>query len=116
MLCPTRSTVKHGSIASIIDNYEELKLTFDKSEIIVKDTEMKSRIIGVESKTNKFDFLSGLLVSEFLFRNCDNVRKALQPDTISASEGQIIANMTIEALTFTRNESSFELLWKKANI
>ena len=74
--CPTRWTVRHDSIASIIDNYEELKLTFDKSKKIFKDTEMKTRIIGVESKMNEFDFLSGLLVSEFLFRNCDNLSKA----------------------------------------
>ena len=100
--------VEHGSIASIIiDNYEELKLTFDRSKKIVKDTEMKSSIIGVESKMNEFDFL---------FRNCDNLSKVLQSDTISANEGQRIANMTMEALISTRNESSFELLWKKVNI
>ena len=49
---------------------------------------MKSRIIGVESKMNEFDFLLGMLASEFLFPNCDNLSKALLSDTISASEGQ----------------------------
>ena len=98
MLCPTRWTVKHGSIQSIIDNYEELQLTFDRAKKIVKDTEMKSRIIFIESKMNEFGFLFGLLLSEFLFRNCDNLSKALQSDTISASEGQRIANITTEAL------------------
>ena len=77
---------------------------------------MKSRIIGIENTMNEFDFLSGLLVSEVLFRNCDNLSKPLQSDTISASERQRIANITIEALISTRNESSFELLWEKVNI
>ena len=32
VLCPTRWTVQYISIAGIIDNYEELKLTFDRSK------------------------------------------------------------------------------------
>ena len=114
VLCPTRWTVRKDSISSILQNYEELRVTFDKGKQLVNDMEMKACILGIGSKMDDFEFLFGLLLGELIFGNCDNVSKALQSENISASEGQTTINMTVQALIKIRNGDSFKLFWAKA--
>ena len=50
VLCPTRWTVRADSLKSILDNYQALQETWQTSLDVVKDTEMKCRILGVSSQ------------------------------------------------------------------
>ena len=87
-------TVKHGSIKSILENYDELKGTWKTSKNIVTNTEMKTRIIGVESKMETCHFVFGLLLGETIFVNCDNLSMALQSSSASAYDDQSTESMT----------------------
>ena len=66
VLCPHRWTVRAQSLKSILDNYEALCATWDEAIEIAKDTETKSRLIGVSSQMVKFDYFLGLCL-ESLF-------------------------------------------------
>ena len=63
------------------------------------DTEVKSRIVGI-----------------LTFGHIDNLSKALQTTTMSASEGQEIARKTISTLKNIRQDSNFDLFWEKLKI
>ena len=113
VLCPHRWTVRAQSLKSILDIYEALFVTWDKAIEIAKDTETKSRLIGVSSQMNKFDFFFGLMLGELILNHTDNLSCTLQKTNISAAQGQSVAKLTVITLQKIRNDQSFELLWKK---
>lgn len=47
VLCPTRWTVRAGALHSIQANYDVLQCLWTESLDIVKDAEMRGRILGV---------------------------------------------------------------------
>ena len=55
-LCPTRWTVQAEALKSILNNYEVLNELWHECLEIVKETEMKARIYGVQSQMQKFDY------------------------------------------------------------
>ena len=61
-----------------------------------------------------FDFFFGLTFGEILLRHTDNLSKALQKPC-SASEGQIVADMTKRTLQGMRTDENFVLFWQKVN-
>ena len=60
-----------------------------------------------------FNFLFGTVLCEVLLRHTDNLSKALQKKTISAAEGQGVAQMVIATICTLQTEESFSLFWKK---
>ena len=46
-------------------------------------------------------------------RHNDNLSRTLQKSTISAAEGQCVADMTVRTLQTIRNDSAFDLFWEK---
>ena len=98
MLCPTRWTVRGQALCSIIVNYDMLQLLWEESLAIVKEAEIKSRIMCVSTYIKSFDFLFGVLLGERLLLRSDNLSKALQLSTMSAAEGQKVVAMIIKAL------------------
>ena len=72
-LCPHRWTVRAQLLRSILDNYEALCTTWEKAIEIAKDTEMKSRIIGVSSQMEKFDYFYGVMLGELILNHTDNL-------------------------------------------
>ena len=113
VLCPTRWTVCADPLSSIIDNYVSLQDTWEEAADIVHDTETKARIRGVSSQMETFNFLFGTVLCEMLLCHTDNLSKALQKKTISAAEGQGVAQMVIATICTLRTEESFSLFWKK---
>ncbi len=101
------------TLQSIVMNYDILMLLWEESLEVVKNTEMRSRIRGVASCMQSFDFFFGVLLSELILRHSDNLSKTLQSPKVSAAEGQSIAKMTLVTLKSIRSESSFELFWDK---
>ena len=66
VLCPTRWTVKADSLHSILENYEVLMRLWDESLQIVKETEMRGRIIGVATYMKSFRFFFRIILGEML--------------------------------------------------
>jgi len=112
VLCPTRWTVRAGSMRSIIDNYHVLQKLWDEAAEIVRDSETIARIRGVAAQMRTFDFFWGLLLGECLLRNTDNLSKTLQKK-FSASEGHLVACQTKQTIMRMRNEESYDLFCKK---
>ncbi len=111
VLCPTRWTVRAQALQSIITNYEPLQMLWEELLTFVKDTEMKSRIQGVATCMESFDFFFGASLGELLLRHSDNLSKALQSTSMSAAEGQKIAEMTVITLQSMRSDENFTLFW-----
>ena len=74
-LCPHRWTVRAEFMKSIIDNYEVLCQTWTESLQVVRDTEMKSKIIGVSSQVETFQYFYGVTVGELILRHANNLSK-----------------------------------------
>ena len=64
VLCPTRWTVKAASFSSISENYNALQMTYETALEDTTDTEVKSRIVGVQAKWRPLTFFS-VSISEF---------------------------------------------------
>ena len=79
---------------------------------IVKNTEMKSRIIKVSTKMESFEFFFGFMLGETILSHSDNLSRTLQSSTISAA-GQGVAAITVANLENMRNNPAFDLLWGK---
>ena len=110
--CPTRWTVRGKTLLSILNNHVELMELWKWSLTVVKDTEMKARIIGVKSMMKKFDFLFGCAIGKTLLNQTDSLSAKLQCPKLSALETQTIAMYTVRALKQDRNENSFEIFWE----
>jgi len=113
-LCPTRWTVRADAMESIIKNYQILQELWEKATDIIHDTETVARIRGVASQMSTFDFFFDLVFGEILLRHTDNLSRTLQKPC-SASEGQIIADMTKRTLQEMRTDENFVLFWKKVS-
>ena len=74
----------------ILSNYKILYVLWEESLDYVKETDMRSRIIGVQMCMRSFDFLFGAMLGELLLRHTDNLSKALQSPGISAADGQVV--------------------------
>ena len=107
-LCPHRWTVRAQSLKSILDNYEALCATWEEALDIAKDTETKSRIIGVSTQMKKFDYFFGIMLGELILNHTDNLSRTLQKTTISAAQGQSVAKLTVATLQKIRNDNDFE--------
>ena len=82
----------------------------------VTDSEVQARVIGVDATMNRFDFLFGLVLAESLLRHIDNVNKTLQTPSLTASEGQQVADLTCKTLSWLRNTEAFDFLWEKVQV
>ena len=113
LLCPTRWTVRAEALWSIINNYEALQDLWVWALDNCKDTEMKSRIYGVQAHMMKFSFFFGLVLGHSLLKHADNLSATLQTSSLSAADGQKIAAMTVKALQKMRSDEAFLLFWNR---
>ena len=98
VLCPTRWTVRTVSLQSVLDNYEVILTLFEESKEYPLDTDIKTRIIGVEAQMSTFYFLFGVSLGALILTHSDNLSKTLQHQFISVAEGQHIARLTLDVL------------------
>lgn len=66
VLCPTRWTVRAEALRSILENYQVLLELWIESVHIVKDTEMKARIHGVELQMKSFNYFYGVIFGDLI--------------------------------------------------
>ena len=116
VLCPTRWTVRANSLQSVLDNYAALQSTWETTLESKLDTEMKSRVLGVRAQMETFDFFYGVYLGKLVLKHADNLSKTLQGGTISAAEGQRVAELTVSALEKIRNDREFDLFWRLLQI
>ena len=88
VLCPTRWTVRALTLQSVLNNYDAILRLWDEAKDATKDTEIKARIIGVETQMNTFRFLYGVSLGSLILHHSDNLSKTLQQVSITAAEGQ----------------------------
>ena len=113
VLCPTRWTVKASSLQSIIDHYQVLLGVWEESLESSLDSEMRSRIVGVETQMLKFDFLFGVFLGALLLGHSDNLSKSLQHKSMCVSEGQQLARLSLEVIKSFRTPENFQLFFAK---
>ena len=85
-LSTTRLTVRASALFRIIENYSYIIELWN--ECLVNEnltTEIKSRVIGCQSKMGKFDLFFRLYLSHHLYSDMDKLLKSLQSDKISAA-------------------------------
>ena len=114
--CPTRWTVRGEVLESIIENHDQLMDLWDWSLTVVKDSEMKGRIIGAKSNMKSFDFLFGCSLGQLILKQTDNLSRTLQDPTLSAAQGQAVAEDVATTLAKDRNNESFELFWRRLEL
>ena len=111
VFCPTRWTVRAQSLRSVLQNYsvlQELWISLLESSL---ESEMRARITGVKAQMESFQYYFGACVGELVLDHADNPSKSLQSKTISAAEGQKLAEMTIKVLSKIRSSEQLELFW-----
>ena len=87
-LCPTRWTVRAGSLKRVMDNCLVFQTLWEEVKDSVTDSELRAQVIGVDATVSKFTFLFGLVLAEKLLQHTDNLSKTLQAPSLTASEGQ----------------------------
>ncbi len=111
VFCPTRWTVRAQSLQSVLLNYSVLQELWISSLESSLESEMRARIIGVKAQMESFQYYFGVCVGELVLNHADNLSKSLQSKTISAAEGQKLAEMTIKVFSKIRSIEQFELFW-----
>ena len=76
------------------------------------DPEMSSRCSGIASQFHSFDFFFGVFLGEKVLGLADNLSKSLQHQSISATQGQAMAALTIKSLRDMRTDEEFDSFWK----
>ena len=103
--CPTRWTVCGESLEAVLNNYMELMELWEWSLDIC--TEMKARIRGVQGMMATFPFYFGCTLG------ADNLSHALQGSSMSAAQGQQVAEEVCKTLSRDRSEAVFDLFWTR---
>ena len=68
-LCPTRWTVRAASLASVIANYKVIQAVWEDVLDVVRDSETRARIIGVQHCMSTFEYFFGIMLGELLLKH-----------------------------------------------
>ena len=111
--CPTRWTVRGDTLNSLINNHKELMNVWDSGIASTTDTEIKARMIGVQTTMRKLSFLFGCLIGDKILSPTDVLTNTLQSPELCATEAQQCANGVENTLNKDHCEEKFDLFWKK---
>ena len=114
-MCPTRWTVRGDAIESIIEHYDTLSQLWDECLETRLDPDVKGRIIGVQTQMTTFDLLFGLQLSMKILKITDNLSRTLQKQSMSAAEGQSVAELTVKTLKSMRTDANFNAFFTLCN-
>ena len=110
--CPTRWTVRGATLQSFINNHGELMEFWKWSLSVIKDTEIRGRIIGAKIIMKTFEFLFGCCaIGKTLLTQTDHLSEKLQDSKLSALEAQTFANLTATTVMKDRNDGRFDNFW-----
>ena len=105
MLCPTRWTVRHSSIASIMKNYGIIQSALEE---ISKGHDYAAKASGTASKMDNFDTFFGLKLTYLIFSAAEQVSVNIQAKDITIQEAVRGAQLLRTHLSSMRNEAKFE--------
>ena len=111
ILCPTRWTIRAASLSAILKNYGTLMKLWDWSQDNVSDSDMKARIIGVQTKMQSFSFFYGLQLAILVLSHSDNLSTSLQRAELCAVDAQQNAKLSVTVLRGIRTDRDASLLW-----
>ncbi len=109
-LCPTRWTVRHTAIESILLNYETLKATLVEVEKGHDDYAAKAH--GMLIQLEMFDTFFGLKLSHMIFFVCEQYSINLQSIDITIQEATSGAQLLVKHLKSQRTESKFDTFYQ----
>ena len=111
MLCPTRWTVRHSSIASILENYSIIQNALD--EISKGRDDYAAKASGMASKMDNFDTFFGLKLAYLIFSAAEQVSINIQAKDITVQEAVRGAQLLKTHLSSMRNEAKFESFYSE---
>ena len=104
-LCPTRWTVRHTSINSILLNYEILLNTLE--EVQKGHDEYAAKATGLRTRMELFDTYFGLKLSHLVFSAAEQFSTNLQAKNITIQEATRGADLLVSHLRSLRTEEKF---------
>ena len=88
ILCPTRWTIQAASLSAILKNYGTLIKLWGWAQDNVSDSDMKARIIGVQTKMPTFSVFYGLQLAIVVLSHADSLSSSLQRAELCAVDAQ----------------------------
>ena len=104
-LCPTRWTVRHSAISSILKNYKTLQTSLDK--IKEGHDEYAAKASGLLNRMEEFDTFLGLKLSYQIFAPSEQFSTNIQAVDITVQEAMKGAHLLTSHLTSMRTEHMF---------
>ena len=108
-LCPTRWTVRHGCIESILLNYKVLQDTL--TEVQKGRDEYAAKAHGMVIQMEMFDTFFGLKLAHFIFSAAEQFSVNLQAKDCTVQEAIHGAELLVRHLKSNRTESKFDLFY-----
>ena len=112
-LCPTRWTVHASSLQSVADSWNVLQELWEECLATKLESDIISRVIGLQHRTTTFDYFFGVNLAILLFKHIDNLSRTLQDPDMSVVECQSVTNLTTSTLAKVRSDQRFALFWEK---
>ena len=97
-LCPTHWRVQGSNFESILKNHTDLTELWGFLVYVVKDTEMKARLIGAEAIKKSFEFYFGCQLGERLLDQTDNLSRTSHTRDLSVMGAISLAEVFIKTL------------------
>ena len=111
MLCPTRWTVRHASIGSILRNYSILQNALD--EIKLGHDEYAAKGNGLAIRMENFDTYFGLKLSYLLFSVTEQLSINLQAKDITIQEAVSGAKLLVSHLKSLRTDAKYNAFYEE---
>ena len=108
-LCPTRWTVRHGCIESILLNYKVLQDTLEEEG---RD-EYAAKAHGMVLQIEMFDTCFGLKLAHFIFSAAEQFSVNLQAKDCTIQEAIHGVELLVHHLKSNRTESKFDLIYNQ---
>ena len=108
-LCPTRWTVRHTAIESILLNYDTLKATLE--EVEKGHDEYAAKAHGMLIQLEMFDTFFELTLAHLIFSTCEQLSINLQSVDITVQEAINGTQLLVKHLKSQRAESKFDAFY-----
>ena len=105
--------MRAASLESILNNYNVLQELWENALEVATDSEVRARLVGVQTTMTKFSYLFGVILGECILTHTDNLSKTLQNPSLTASAGYSIAELTCQTLERIRSDDVYNLFWGK---
>ena len=104
-LCPTRWTVRHGAITSVLKNYKVLLTALD----VIQEghDEYAAKGSGLLNRMEQFDTFFGLKLAHQIFAPAEQCSTNIQAVNVTVQEAMKAANVLTSHMGSIRNESTF---------